>query len=323
MSDDRCSGDAQPDAREILFAIYDGDLLYECANTPACDDAEEPMALSEWCDRCAAERTLESYVMRTRRERDQTSCAREVSRVSESAEASCSTSTPGRGHEEPGTTSPGRTSLSDNPGETPSVTGSPVTRGDGLGDGPVAGGHRLDNASSADDAESPHFSTPNACPDLWEWDGDCSLCHASLEWQGDQPETEDDAICHACAWAELTKLRAKLQVALDDTFRLRMERAADEELPVGPRDVDRSTGPGVPAGGGDARGVDVHGAAPAVTPSSSKADVRDYFRCERCRTLSEHVNNGLCITEPGMPSHVWESVRVAVTPFTPVAPEKK
>ena len=46
--------------------------------------------------------------------------------------------------------------------------------------------------------------------DPQEWDRCCTRCHQTLNWDGDLPETEDDAICHDCAWKELEALRAKL-----------------------------------------------------------------------------------------------------------------
>lgn len=40
-----------------------------------------------------------------------------------------------------------------------------------------------------------------------EWDRCCTRCHTLLDWQGDLPEVEEDAICHDCAWTELEALR--------------------------------------------------------------------------------------------------------------------
>lgn len=42
-----------------------------------------------------------------------------------------------------------------------------------------------------------------------EWDRCCTRCDICIEWDGDPPETEEGAICHACALTELDTLRAK------------------------------------------------------------------------------------------------------------------
>lgn len=41
----------------------------------------------------------------------------------------------------------------------------------------------------------------------WEWDSECSRCFATLSWEGDPPECEEDALCHDCAWKELQERR--------------------------------------------------------------------------------------------------------------------
>lgn len=42
----------------------------------------------------------------------------------------------------------------------------------------------------------------------WQEDGPmCTRCYATLGWDGDPPESEEDAICHDCAWKELHALR--------------------------------------------------------------------------------------------------------------------
>lgn len=35
----------------------------------------------------------------------------------------------------------------------------------------------------------------------------CTRCYTTLSWEGDPPETEEDAICHDCAWKELEAFR--------------------------------------------------------------------------------------------------------------------
>lgn len=37
----------------------------------------------------------------------------------------------------------------------------------------------------------------------------CTRCHATLGWEGDAPDSEEDAICHDCAWKELEVLRTE------------------------------------------------------------------------------------------------------------------
>jgi hypothetical protein len=48
----------------------------------------------------------------------------------------------------------------------------------------------------------------------WEWDGCCTRCYATMDWEGDAPEVPEDSICHDCAWKELERLRAALRKIL-------------------------------------------------------------------------------------------------------------
>lgn len=50
---------------------------------------------------------------------------------------------------------------------------------------------------------------------IWDDGAECMRCHTSLLWEGDMPETVDDAICHDCAWKELEALRAEKAQRLD------------------------------------------------------------------------------------------------------------
>lgn len=34
--------------------------------------------------------------------------------------------------------------------------------------------------------------------EAWEWDGTCSECYRSMDWEGDEPESEDEALCLEC-----------------------------------------------------------------------------------------------------------------------------
>jgi hypothetical protein len=57
---------------------------------------------------------------------------------------------------------------------------------------------------------------PTAMPPLDAWDVEawredgcpCTRCQTAMSWEGDNPESADDAICHSCAWQELEALRA-------------------------------------------------------------------------------------------------------------------
>ena len=62
---------------------------------------------------------------------------------------------------------------------------------------------------------------------------ECTRCHAGLIWEGDPPETAEDAICHDCAWKELEALRAQRR---ESTPRQVVERAAEIVRRLG--DVD-------------------------------------------------------------------------------------
>ncbi len=46
--------------------------------------------------------------------------------------------------------------------------------------------------------------------DPTDWDKCCTRCHVLMDWEGDLPEAEENAICRLCAWDELMKLRARL-----------------------------------------------------------------------------------------------------------------
>lgn len=55
--------------------------------------------------------------------------------------------------------------------------------------------------------------------DVEQWLDDgpmCTRCHVTLGWEGDPPESEDDAICNDCAWAELDALRNLLAAVEQD-----------------------------------------------------------------------------------------------------------
>jgi len=41
----------------------------------------------------------------------------------------------------------------------------------------------------------------------WEWDGDCSRCFSTMTWEGDDPETEEEAICDTCLREVVVELR--------------------------------------------------------------------------------------------------------------------
>lgn len=78
----------------------------------------------------------------------------------------------------------------------------PSQRSQGAAPGPLAG------RSSEESA----VSLPNASvAEPWEWDGYCPRCQhgISLDEGSDDPETEDEALCHTCVRAELADLREK------------------------------------------------------------------------------------------------------------------
>jgi len=45
----------------------------------------------------------------------------------------------------------------------------------------------------------------------WEYDGSCTECGETMEWEGDEPETPEEARCHDCAVYCLTSALAAAQ----------------------------------------------------------------------------------------------------------------
>lgn len=55
----------------------------------------------------------------------------------------------------------------------------------------------------------------SAAEEPWEFDGECTRCNATMSWEGDPPESPEDAICFACMEPELRLLRAVFAAAKD------------------------------------------------------------------------------------------------------------
>jgi hypothetical protein len=55
------------------------------------------------------------------------------------------------------------------------------------------------------------LETPWDAEEWREHGPECTRCNTMLGWEGDLPETEEDAICSDCAWAELDALRIAMR----------------------------------------------------------------------------------------------------------------
>jgi len=51
----------------------------------------------------------------------------------------------------------------------------------------------------------------SATEEEWEYDGSCAECGETMEWEGDEPETPEEARCHDCAVYCLTSDLAAAQ----------------------------------------------------------------------------------------------------------------
>ena len=45
----------------------------------------------------------------------------------------------------------------------------------------------------------------------WEFDGDCSVCHTTMLWEGDPPTCAEEAMCHSCVAKERDKLKTAVK----------------------------------------------------------------------------------------------------------------
>ncbi len=55
------------------------------------------------------------------------------------------------------------------------------------------------------------WATPTPSdPEPWEFDGDCTRCNATMQWDGDTPETPEEAICVSCLETEVIELRKRV-----------------------------------------------------------------------------------------------------------------